>query len=226
MRVTVNVIKPGATPNFDGWRCQYTPPHENGNYNPPGMPTATPSLYNFQKVAPPIVFTKPMQDLAYAVCTRYNSEITYKRISMIYDRNVIFTNTQGWGLSKDGTEYIHRRNYFLNEGLTSEYAKLEDAIICAGSFYRLQDRNDGHLWAVPGVTGIDVNKTLPDVETIFNNNWYFYCTNNTTKPSHFAQGQGGPVIVPFFLTTEVPYMRQYFHRWQGDTLPDPLTIYV
>ena len=227
-------VPPPPVSKVTGWRCKWTA--EGGNDNPLGMPAVTPSQFNGQKVAPAIPFTQGMQQLALDVMMSKNYVLNRTKASVIYDRNVAFCNTQGWGFTKDRSEYIHRRNYFLGEDLSDEYSKIEDGIICSGGLYNLQDRADGHLWAVPGVSGIDVNQPLPTVSQVFANGWYFYATSNTAKPSHFPQGWNGlpdddpnvyygPVILPYFLSVEIPYTKAYFKWWEGTERPDPLRYY-
>lgn len=217
-------------------RLKYT--SEDGNFNPERMPAVTPSQWNLAKYAPPIVFDQEMQLLTLAVIQARNWVIDRDRASKVLDRNIAFTNTQGWGWNKEKTEYIYRKNWILNEGLTAEYSKLEDAIICAGSLYYMQDRSDGHLWAIPGKSGIDVNlRPLPTVEQVFERGWFFYATSNTRNPSHFPQGWNGlpdddpdvyygPVIMPYFLQVEVPYTKAYFQDWNFSYPPEPLTKYI
>jgi uncharacterized protein (TIGR00288 family) len=77
-----------------------------------------------------------------------------------------------------------------------------------------------------GNHAIDANKSMPSISTIINNNWYFHATINTPIISHFSQGQGGKVVVAYFLREPTPYPLDWFEEWNKPHLPDPIKTYA
>jgi len=92
----------------------------------------------------------------------------------------------------------------------------------------LEEKIDGHLWAIPGISGIDVTKPLPTIDEILRKNWYMRMTvnprENGESPYDFPNGQGEGVFVPYFLKEPVPYTKSHFERWEATHLPNPLKI--
>jgi hypothetical protein len=87
--------------------------------------------------------------------------------------------------------------------------------------------SDNVLRCVAGIHGIDADKPMPDTQTILDNNWYIYAVSmdTPTNISHFPQGQGGPVLIPFIIRGAIEFPLQHFERWERDYLPDPLKVY-
>ena len=212
-------MQPPVIPaTFNGWRVKYTA--EKGNVNPVGMPAVTPSQWMGTKYGTSVSMTKEIQELSFALMTRFNPTITRGQWRNVHKGDVAITNYQGFDMAGDP-----RADFVNGRDLNAELPKLMDGIVFAGSFVRGQVR-DGHLWIAPGIGAIDASKPLPSIDTIITNNWYLFCTNNTPNPSHFAQGNGGVCVIPFILSEECPYTLAYFQQWSGSSLPDPIKLYL
>ena len=203
--------------SFDGWRVKHK--IEGGWPNtPPLMPEVMPPL-NYGKVA----MTREIQQLSYDLMVRFNSQITPKKWTQVHDHDRAFTNFSGF--AKEGDP---RRNYITGENLSSplpEYDKAQR--VCGGSFVRGVAQN-GKLYCTPGIHGIDASAPLPDVQTVIDNNWFIYAVyiGSNDNIYHFPQGFGGPVVIPFIFSNVIEFGLQYFEKWTGDTLPDPLKVYL
>jgi hypothetical protein len=84
------------------------------------------------------------------------------------------------------------------------------------------------LVCIPGVHGIDATKPMPSLQIIVDNNWYLHAVtlnSPVSNVSHFPQGRGGPVVIPFIFSKEIEFELKWFVKWEEDTLPDPLKMY-
>lgn len=221
-KFTVNIrASSDTTPNppkiYDGWRVLHKV--EGGWPNTPlGMPEVMPP-----KNALSVDMTENIQRMSYDLMTSVNSFITPKLWSAVHDGDRAFTNFQGFDMPGDP-----RRNYILNTNMTSELPKYDKAQrVCGGSFIRGEAVGDV-LICKSGVHGIDPDKTMPDTKTIMDNHWFIYAVSmdRLDSISHFPQGQGGPVLIPFIFRGVIEFPLIHFERWQADTLPDPLRIYA
>lgn len=79
----------------------------------------------------------------------------------------------------------------------------------------------------PGVHGIDARGTMLTVEEVIEKDWCFAATTcRYPNVSHFPQGGGGPVMIPYFLIEPVTYPLAWFVRWDETSLPDPIKLYL
>lgn len=218
LRITAQ-FENSNTQRFIGWRCMHNP-----DFNPPNMPSVRPSHdEKGDKTAPPIQFTEAMQWLSWQLMSHLNSTISKKQWGAVYDGDRAYTNFNGWDSKNKPND--QRRDYVQDRYRDFDDPKLMDAIIMAGSFYRGMEKGD-LLWMYPGIHAIDANKPMPNIQTILDEVWYFASVNNTKNPSHFAQGNGYIVAVPYFLREPVSYPVSWFARWDSDELPDPLYVYA
>lgn len=211
-------IKLSYPKKYIGWRCLHW--REGGLDNPIGMPCVRPSVN-----APPIVFTGEMQIKSYKL-NLTNPLFTGEKWRVVYAETTAFTNENGFDGDTIYRDYVNSRNLeaVFYDG-TPALPKLMKAIICGGMFIRGEVEGE-NLVCTPGIHGIDTNKPIPDVETILKNNWYFYATTGGwNKVSHFPQGGGNPVLIPYCLKQKVSYPLKWFTRWEDNTLPDPIRFY-
>jgi hypothetical protein len=159
-----------------------------------------------------------LQGLSWNLMRHFNGVMTSKHWASVYNGDTAFTNGNGWDNAREPDD--QRRDYVNDRYRGYDDPKLMKAIICAGSFYRGVVQGS-ELVMVPGIHGIDSNKPLPSIQTIINNNWYFYATLNSTNPSPFGQGQLGHVVVPYFLRMPSAYPLAFFERWKDTKLPNP-----
>lgn len=223
---TYRIYNPPAPSKYVGWRCLHKA--ENGNDNTPNeMPEVTPPLYGVG-----LDMTDSIQQMSYDLMLYFNKAIQTpdwnpKKIwTNIHDHDRAFTNGQGF--NNDGDP---RRNYILKENLDSPFPKYDkQGRLCGGAFIRGLAEVDSLgreiIRCKPGVHGIDATKPLPSIQTIVNNNWYFFAINYfPTHVEHFAQGQGQPIAIPFIFDRDVKFERKFFEVWESDVLPNPLKIY-
>jgi hypothetical protein len=198
---------------YTGWRCLHI---VEGGYqsDPDGQPEVRPSFN-----APSIEFTKSMQLLSWELMSR-NSNITKNKWRVVYGNTTAFTNGQGYFKSGDP-----RADWVNNIDTQYRSPRLMKAIICGGMFGKW-DRIGDELIGVPGVHGIDARKPMPTVDEVLARHWYFTATTcKYPNVSHFPQGQGQPVLIPYFLVEPTPYPLQWFARWDEEYLPDPIKLY-
>jgi hypothetical protein len=199
---------------YTGWRCLHI---AEGGYmsDPDNMPCVRPSFD-----APSIEFTRSMQLLSWELVRR-NPNVTKHRWKVIHGDTTALTNGNGYFNDDDP-----RRDYVNGEDLDAEKnPRLMKAIIFAGMFGKW-DRIGNELWAIPGVHGIDARRTMPTLEEVIEKGWCYAATTGTaTTVAHFPQGDGVPVLLPYFLIEPTPYPLQWFARWDETYLPDPLTFY-
>ena len=213
MKETTNPELPGK--KYVGWRSLHKA--EGGHEKTPlGMPEVIPPENPYA-----IDMTKEIQQMSFNLMKHFNPAITQQQWSKVHEHNIAFTNYQGF--KKPGDP---RANFILGEDLNKELPKYDKAgRICGGTFLRGEVRED-KLVCIPGVHGIDSTKPLPPLQTIVDNNWYFYAISfHAKRVEHFPQGQGGPVAIPFIFDREVQFPLSLFVKWESDTLPDPLTLY-
>ena len=91
-------------------------------------------------------------------------------------------------------------------------------------------QSDNVLRCYAGVHGIDASASvMPETSTIIGNNWYI-CAVSMDAPdkiSHFPQGKGGIVAIPFIIPgSYIEFPIIHLERWESDQLPDPLKIYA
>ncbi len=200
---------------YSGWRVLHK---AEGGYGktPQGMP----------EVVPPenpvgIDMTKEIQRMSFELMKHFNPAITPELWSKVHEHDIAFTNYQGF--KKPGDP---RANFITGQDLNKELPKYDKAgRICGGMFVTGIERG-GKLVCQPGVHGIAANKPLPDIQTIVENNWYFYAISfHPRRVEHFPQGKGGPVAIPFIFDREIVFPISLFEKWEADTLPDPLKMY-
>jgi hypothetical protein len=203
---------------FVGFRCLHF--REGGYPNPEGMPCVRPA-YNARAVT----FTKELQLMSYAL-NFANPNLTKNKWRVVYGDGTAFCNGSGFG-ARDGDVYADWVN-LLN--LTAELPALQKGIICGGAFLRGVIEGD-YLVCTPGVHAIDGTGAVPSVEEVLAKQWCFTATTGGwERVSHFPQGGGLPVLIPFVLreVTRYPLRGEgytNFVRWDADTLPNPLTFY-
>lgn len=223
---TVYKREASAPLRYIGWRGLYR--IEGGNDHAWNMPAVIPSQYNGQKsaYAPPIRFTQALQSLSWEFTKFTNKLMTSVDWAYSFRGDVMLTNGNGWDSKVEPDDQRH--DYVNNRYTSYEDPSLMDGLYCAGNFMPHMDEYDGHLWAVPGKSGVDVTKPLPTVKQIWDNNWYMRLTVNqrlsNSNPFDFPNGYGGGVFVPYFLKRAVPFTKTHFEKWDSDRLPDPLKI--
>lgn len=215
MIVTVR-IKPKSEPVFSGWRCLHT--IEGGRWVPPGMPEERTPDY-----ALAYQMTEAVQWMSYNLMTRVNPTITKNQWTDVHQYDRCFNNGTGFWDDTDP-----RANYILGIDLSYPLPRYDKAQrVCGGTFITGRAVGD-KLQCVAGVDGIDGDSLMPSIDTILKNNWFTYAVsvnNNYTKIVHFPQGNGGPVLVPFIFRGTITFPLEWFERWEGTALPDPLKIY-
>lgn len=200
------------TVRFVGFRCLHR--GEGGYPSALGMPCVRPSVN-----APAIPFTREMQLLSYAL-NRHNPAFTGDKWRSVYWTDRAFTNGNGFDEPGDP-----RADFVNNRDVNDPLPALMKAIICGGSFYR-GDVVGNELVCRPGVHAIDARRAMPSVEQVLANNWYFVATTGGDRViSNFPQGDGRPVLIPYFLTQPTPYPLSWFVPWNETFLPDPLRLY-
>ena len=218
MSLAINIqLKPTINaPRYVGWRVKHKV--EGGNQNtPPGMPEVTPPI---ESVA--IEMTEAIQVMSYDLMSE-NPYINPKSWTRVHDHDRAFTNFNGFDKPGDP-----RRNYITGEDLNAELPKYDKAQrVCGGSFIRGEVRGD-RLVCIPSVHGIDAKVGMPPVSAILANNWFIHAVsigvNDESAISHFPQGGGGAVLIPFIFDREIEFPLAFFERWERDYLPDPLAI--
>ena len=219
VKIDSKQVDPKPVPiRYVGHRC-LLPGEPGGMINPLNMPIVRPSLPNSR----PIPFTKPMQLLARDLQLHFNKTITDKQFTSTYGEYVAFTNGAGFNGK------VPRANYITGTNLSYALPKLQKAIFCGGNFIRGHKQGTS-LLAVPGIDGIDCNKSMPSLQTVLDNQWYFFATTlykSFTSYGHFPQGNGGPVAIPYFLRETVSYPASWFTPWNSTyVLPNPIQGYL
>jgi hypothetical protein len=219
MTLSVSVEFPSRV---TGYRGLYRA--EGGNTHEWNQPAVIPNQFNGVKDSFGIPFTEDMQWLSWSLARHYNFLMTRMNWASVWAGDTWATNKNGWDNEKDPTDY--RRDYVNDRYDGYGLPKVMDGIVFAGGLYNLQPR-DGHLWATPGVSGIDCNKPMPSMEEVIERRWFMRCTiNGNNGPYDFAQGKGLPVYVPYFLTKEIPYTASHFKRWDSGSLTPPFRFYL
>lgn len=208
---------PPTAPKYNGWRCIHT--IEGGRWVPPGMPEErTPEGWTR------VWMTEPIQRMSYWLMTHANPSVTPNGWTKVHRWDKCFNNNQGF--ERDGDP---RANYIMGIDLDAELPAYDKAMrICGGTFITGSQVGD-KLVCRAGVDGIDADSPMPETETILRHNWFTHAVsvNNDYKViSHFPQGNGGPVLVPFIFRNTITFPLEWFQRWQADELPDPLKIYL
>lgn len=229
MTKTLTIIKNKAPIEpviYDGYRVLHKV--EGGWQNTPiGMPEVMPPINAIS-----VAMTEEIQQMSYALMKARNALITAALWTRIHDGDRAFTNFNGFDMEGDP-----RANFITGSGVDAngnaiyplpKYDKCQR--VCGGSFVRgieTVTNNVPVLRCVAGVHGIDADKPMPSTQEILDNVWYIYAVSmdTLTQISHFPQGQGGPVLIPFLIRGAVEYPLIHFERWQSNELPDPLRIY-
>jgi len=203
---------------YVGWRSLHK---SEGGYEktPVDMPEVIPPV---DQVG--LSMTKEIQQMSFDLMKHFNSAITPKLWTAVHYGHIAFTNYQGFGNHpKSGGP---RANYITGDDLNKELPKYDKmGRICGGMFVRGVEKGN-MLVCQPGVHGIDARQPLPTIQTIVENNWYFFAVVfNPKRVYHFPQGQGDPVAMPFIFDRDVQFPLSLFEKWESDTLPDPLTLY-
>jgi len=218
-KITVN-IRTGSEVKYSGYRVLHKV--EGGWQNTPlGMPEVMPPI---DAIA--VDMTEAIQLMSFNLMLKGNNLITGPLWTRVHDGDRAFTNYQGFDMAGDP-----RANFVLRQDLSSPLPKYDKCQrVCGGSFVRgIETVTNGVpvLRCVAGIHGIDADKPMPDTQTILDNNWYIYAVSmdTPTNISHFPQGQGGPVLIPFIIRGAIEFPLQHFERWESDVLPDPLKVY-
>ena len=216
IQLFADVYKP--PPKYVGWRVLHK---VEGGWpaTPAGLPEVMPPL-NYK----PLKMTRSIQLLSYDIMWNMNPTISINNWTAVHDHDRAFTNGQGFGDSSDP-----RVNYLTGENLFAEEPKYDKAQrVCGGSFIR-GDAVGDKLICRPGIHGIDPNN-LPTMQEVIERNWFIYAVstgaNDESAISHFPQGHGLPVVIPFIFENDIEFELKYFQRWEGDELPDPLRVYL
>jgi hypothetical protein len=198
---------------YIGWRLRY--PGEGGNQNPIGMPAVAPA-----ENAPPVPFDERLQVLSWKLMQRMNPTITPKQWRSVYAYNRAFTNGNGFDEPGDPrADFVNRLD------LQAPLPKLMKAIICSGSLYQGIVEGD-KLVMYPGVHAMDAENPV-SLDDIIRNGWYFLAVSWTGKGgTHFPQGNGGIVPVPYIIEERVEYPLKWFERWEYPYPPNPLAMYA
>lgn len=211
--------EPTANPTYEGWRVLHKV--EGGWPNTPaGMPEVMPPMYSIA-----IDMSSDIQMMSYELMHKLNDQITGDLWRKVHSHDRAFTNKPQNGFD-GGTPHAD----FVNMvDLTTSLPRYDKAQrVCGGMFLR-GVVNGSVLTCHPGIHGIDANKPMPSVQTIIENNWFVYAVstgvNNEAVISHFPQGKGGPVAIPFIFSGLINFPLEYLEPWEADTLPDPLKIY-
>ncbi len=208
-----------AATRYVGFRCLHI--GEGGYQSDLNNPEVRPSFN-----APAIPFTKDMQLLSFAL-NRHNPSYTGEKWRSVHWFKRAFNNNNGFDDPGDP-----RRDYVNGRDLQAVFAnglpalpKMMKAIICGGMFIR-GDVANGELVCMPGVHAIDATKPMPTVDEVLARNWYFAAvTADEDSVVHFPQGNGLPVLIPYFLAVQVTYPLSWFEPWDSSVLPNPLKIY-
>lgn len=213
--VTVRFQEAQKPKKFIGWRCLHA---AEGGYqsDPRGMPEIRPGLPS----PDPVLFSKELQLLSWNL-NRGNKLYTKKNWRATYGNTVAFTNTQGFNKAGDPrADFVNMLN------VKSPLPKLMKGIICGGMFVRGKDIGS-FLKMTPGLHAIDAAWLTPTLSEVLENNWYYEATTQYFgKMSHFPQGHGSAVYIPYVLREETTYPIEWFVPWEEDYLPDPLKIYL
>jgi hypothetical protein len=206
---------------YTGYRGLYRA--EGGNDHAWNQPAVIPNQYQDIKESFGIPFTEEMQWLSWELAHRLNPNITKNGWASVWAGDTWGTNKNGWDDQKDPDD--HRRDFVNDRYKGFPLPKVMDAIVFAGGLYDLKPQY-GHLWAEPGLSGINCNKLMPSVDEVIARGWYMRCTiNGDNGPFDFPQGNGLPVYVPYFLVKEISYTASHFAWWDNTFPPDPLRIY-
>lgn len=211
-------VHPTTAKKYVGWRVLHK---AEGGYGktPPGMPEVIPPEDQIG-----LSMTKEIQEMSFNLMTHFNPAINKKSWTQVHHGHIAFTNYQGFGTEpKSGGP---RANFITGEDLDKELPKYDKmGRVCGGMFIRGIERGD-KLVCQPGVHGIDATKPLPSIQTIVENNWYFYAICFFPRNlDHFPQGKGAPVAIPFIFDREIVFPLSLLEKWEDDKLPDPLKIY-
>jgi hypothetical protein len=182
---------------------------EGGLDNPLNMPAVRPPLFGVA-----VKMTEAIQRMSYDLMRHFNDSITPNKWTAVHGDTTAFNNGTGCDIY---------RNYITGERMGAELPRYEKAgRHCAGAFIRGVVEGS-ELVCYPGVHAIDANKTLPPLQTIIDNVWYFTAvTSSATQANHFPQCGGLPVMIPFILRDPTRFPLWWFARWDNDRLPNPL----
>lgn len=219
MKIKVNIRTGSEAPaSYNGWRVRHK--IEQGWQNtPPGMPEVMPPSNPLS-----LDMGYAIQQMSYSLMTSANSAITKQLWTAVHDHDRAFTNFNGFNNPGDP-----RANFVTGENIGAPLPKYDKAQrVCGGSFIHGVPDISGVLRCTAGVDGIDADEPMPDAATIIKNNWYIYAVSvnsDFTQISHFPQGMGGPVLIPFIFRGVIEFPLQHFETWEAGTLPDPLKVY-
>jgi hypothetical protein len=210
-----------STKKYIGWRVLH---YAEGGYDntPLDMPEVIPPI---DQIGLPM--TREIQQMSFDLMKHFNPAITKQLWTRVHDGDRAFTNHNGFGAKAMGKWGLSSRaNFILGEDIKNELPKYDKmGRVCGGMFIR-GIVQDGFLACQPGIHGIDAKKPLPDIQTIIDNNWYFFAITRYEKSvGHFPQGKGGSVAIPFIFDREVKFPIKLFEKWESDELPDQLKLY-
>lgn len=218
MKVNITFPKTETPLKYSGWRVKHK--IEDGwDRTPPGMPEVLPPIDPLS-----VAMTRDIQWMSYNLMTYANPSVTKKQWEAVHDYDRAFNNYSGFNDPDDP-----RANFIANENISyilPTYDKSQR--VCGGSFITGQARGD-YLYCISGVDGIDPDKPMPTTSEILANNWFIHAVSvndDFTKISHFPQGNGGVVLIPFIFRGTIKFPLYCFEKWESDELPDPLRIYV
>lgn len=217
------------TKKYVGWRCLHA---AEGGYqsDPRGMPEIRPA-YRIDSITPdvnpaPVLMTQPIQLLSWDMNGKtdspgYNDTFTKPNWRAVYGTATAFTNNQGFG------EDPNKRDWVTPQDTNNEEdPKLMKGLICGGAFILDDGYDNDWIYVSPGVSAVPADGPYPTYKEIFNKLWYYEATTMYNgKMSHFPQGHGKPVWIPYVLRERCKFPRSWFQRWEEDFLPDPLSCY-
>lgn len=212
---TVVDPQPTSDKKYIGWRVLHK---AEGGYDktPKDMPEVIPPE---NPVALPM--TEDIQKMSFELMQHFNKAITAELWTKVHRHDKAFNNFNGF--EKDGEP---RANFITKKNLTSPLPKYDKmGRLCGGMFVRGIVQGDKLVFQ-PGIHGIDADKPMPSLQEIIDNNWYFFAVNfhENGKVSHFPQGKGEPVAIPFIFNREISFPLSLFERWEENTLPDPTKV--
>lgn len=220
------VSTPVSNFKYVGWRVLHK---DEGGYQrtPTTMPEVIPPVDQLA-----LNMTKEIQEMSFNLMKHFNKNITPKLWTAVHDGERAFTNFNGFGTGKMGGG--PRANFITKSDLGAPLPRYDKmGRLCGGMFVRGEQQGD-YLVCTPGKHGIDARKPLPDIQTIVDNNWYFFAVvwfeGKGKKPgrvSYFPAGKGSeePVAIPFIFDRDVKFPISYFDKWEKDTLPIYLEYY-
>lgn len=226
--VTDTTPNPPPVKKYIGWKCRHE--IEGGRVIPTEkMPAVVPSLDSFT-----VEMTRAIQEMSYALMLAFCPTVTRKQWRKLHDCDNAMNNGDSgyYSQNPNGSECGgYWADWINNLNTSAQNPRYDKMRTFQGTFIRGDEQGD-IIVVRAGVHCIDTRKPLPSVQTIIDNNWFSYAVNsapdsNMSNISYFAQGGGLPIVYPFISNRDTTtFNKDFFMRWEADTLPDPLKVYV